>query len=90
MAVRAMSFVDDPSVFEIHGCHGCRRRVGHRRPANCRGEPRQVECQVPRRMRAGLRVRELHVARSRFDELMGARTSEDVLNRIFERFCIGK
>jgi len=35
-------------------------------------------------------LRELHTARSRFDELIGARTSEDVLNRIFERFCIGK
>ena len=35
-------------------------------------------------------LRELHTARSRFDELMGARTSDDVLNRIFERFCIGK
>jgi tRNA modification GTPase len=35
-------------------------------------------------------LRELHVARARFDELIGARTSDDVLNRIFERFCIGK
>ena len=35
-------------------------------------------------------LRELHAARSRFDELIGARTSDDVLNRIFERFCIGK
>jgi tRNA modification GTPase len=35
-------------------------------------------------------LQELHAARARFDELIGARTSEDVLNRIFERFCIGK
>jgi tRNA modification GTPase len=35
-------------------------------------------------------LRELHTARSRFDELIGARTSDDVLNRIFARFCIGK
>ncbi len=35
-------------------------------------------------------LRELHAARARFDELVGARTSEDVLKRIFERFCIGK
>jgi tRNA modification GTPase len=35
-------------------------------------------------------LRELHTARTRFDELVGARTSDDVLNRIFERFCIGK
>lgn len=35
-------------------------------------------------------LRELHGARSRFDELVGARTSDDVMKRIFERFCIGK
>jgi tRNA modification GTPase len=35
-------------------------------------------------------LHELHAARTRFDELIGVRTSEDVLNRIFERFCIGK
>jgi tRNA modification GTPase len=29
-------------------------------------------------------------ARERFDEIVGKRTSEDVLRHIFERFCIGK
>ena len=29
-------------------------------------------------------------ARARFDEVVGTRTSEDVLRHIFERFCIGK
>ena len=29
-------------------------------------------------------------ARLRFDEVVGARTSDDVLNHIFEKFCIGK
>ncbi len=35
-------------------------------------------------------LRDLHTARSSFDELFGARTSADVLERIFDRFCIGK
>jgi len=33
---------------------------------------------------------DLHAARSRFDEVVGVRTSDDVLNHIFEKFCIGK
>jgi tRNA modification GTPase len=33
---------------------------------------------------------DLQAARIRFDEIVGARSSEDVLARIFERFCIGK
>ncbi|MBI2188631.1 MAG: tRNA uridine-5-carboxymethylaminomethyl(34) synthesis GTPase MnmE [Acidobacteria bacterium] len=33
---------------------------------------------------------DLQAARARFDEIVGARTSEDVLQHIFERFCIGK
>ena len=33
---------------------------------------------------------DLQSARLRFDEIVGARTSEDVLAHIFERFCIGK
>jgi tRNA modification GTPase len=33
---------------------------------------------------------DLHAARARFDEVVGARTSDDVLNHIFEKFCIGK
>ena len=33
---------------------------------------------------------ELHAARARFDEVVGVRTSEDVLTHIFEKFCIGK
>lgn len=32
----------------------------------------------------------LQDARTRFDEIVGRRTSEDVLQAIFERFCIGK
>jgi tRNA modification GTPase len=35
-------------------------------------------------------LHDLHAARARFDELFGARTSADVLARIFDRFCIGK
>jgi tRNA modification GTPase len=35
-------------------------------------------------------LRDLHTARAAFDELFGARTPEDVLQRIFDRFCIGK
>ena len=35
-------------------------------------------------------LRDLHTARARFDGLFGARTSADVLARIFDRFCIGK
>lgn len=33
---------------------------------------------------------ELHAARRVFDELVGVRTPEDVLARVFERFCVGK
>jgi tRNA modification GTPase len=33
---------------------------------------------------------DLQAARARFDEIVGTRTSEDVLRHIFERFCIGK
>jgi tRNA modification GTPase len=33
---------------------------------------------------------DLQAARARLDEVVGARTSEDVLKHIFERFCIGK
>jgi tRNA modification GTPase len=33
---------------------------------------------------------DLHSARMRFDEVVGSRTSEDVLTHIFETFCIGK
>lgn len=33
---------------------------------------------------------DLQAARTRFDDIVGARTSEDVLRHIFERFCIGK
>jgi tRNA U34 5-carboxymethylaminomethyl modifying GTPase MnmE/TrmE len=33
---------------------------------------------------------DLQSARMRFDEVVGARTSDDVLNHIFEKFCIGK
>ena len=33
---------------------------------------------------------DLQAARTRLDEIVGLRTSEDVLRHIFERFCIGK
>jgi tRNA modification GTPase len=33
---------------------------------------------------------DLQAARTRFDEIVGTRTTEDVLRNIFERFCIGK
>jgi tRNA modification GTPase len=33
---------------------------------------------------------DLQTARSKFDELVGTRTSDDVLRHIFDRFCIGK
>ena len=33
---------------------------------------------------------DLHAARIRFDEVVGARSSDDVLAHIFEKFCIGK
>ena len=33
---------------------------------------------------------DLQSARTRLDEVVGRRTSEDVLRHIFERFCIGK
>lgn len=33
---------------------------------------------------------DLHAARTRFDEVVGARSSDDVLTHIFEKFCIGK
>ena len=33
---------------------------------------------------------DLQEARARFDEIVGTRTSEDVLRHIFEKFCIGK
>jgi tRNA U34 5-carboxymethylaminomethyl modifying GTPase MnmE/TrmE len=32
----------------------------------------------------------LQAAREKLDEIVGRRTSEDVLRHIFERFCIGK
>ena len=33
---------------------------------------------------------ELHDALDRFGEILGRRTTDDVLKHIFERFCIGK
>ena len=33
---------------------------------------------------------DLHDARAAFDEIVGTRTSDDLLRTIFERFCIGK
>ena len=33
---------------------------------------------------------DLQAARARFDEIVGARTSDDLLRHIFEKFCIGK
>jgi tRNA modification GTPase len=33
---------------------------------------------------------DLQAARARFDEVVGVRTSDDVLNHIFAKFCIGK
>ena len=33
---------------------------------------------------------DLQAARQRFDEIVGRRTTEDLLAHIFERFCIGK
>jgi len=33
---------------------------------------------------------DLQAARAHFDEIVGARTPDDVLRQIFERFCIGK
>ena len=33
---------------------------------------------------------DLQAARAHFDEVVGVRTSDDVLNHIFEKFCIGK
>jgi tRNA modification GTPase len=33
---------------------------------------------------------DLQAARARFDEIVGTRTTDDVLARIFERFCVGK
>jgi tRNA modification GTPase len=33
---------------------------------------------------------DLQAARARFDDLVGTRTSEDVLRHIFDSFCIGK
>ena len=33
---------------------------------------------------------DLQMARAAFDEIVGTRTSDDVLRHIFERFCIGK
>jgi len=33
---------------------------------------------------------DLHSARAAFDEILGRRTSEDVLQQIFQRFCVGK
>ena len=33
---------------------------------------------------------DLQAARARFDEVVGVRTSDDVLHHIFEKFCIGK
>jgi tRNA modification GTPase len=33
---------------------------------------------------------DLHEARARFDEVVGRRTTDDLLRSIFERFCIGK
>ena len=33
---------------------------------------------------------DFHEARRRLEEVTGARTSDDVLNAIFAKFCIGK
>jgi tRNA modification GTPase len=38
----------------------------------------------------GFVLADLQAARTRLDEIVGVRTSEDVLRHIFERFCIGK
>ena len=41
-------------------------------------------------MRFVMACRLMQAARGRLDEIVGVRTSEDVLTHIFERFCIGK
>lgn len=33
---------------------------------------------------------DLQSARKCFDEIVGTRTTDDILERVFERFCIGK
>ena len=33
---------------------------------------------------------DLQAARARFDEIVGTRTPDDVLQHIFQRFCVGK
>ena len=33
---------------------------------------------------------DLQAARARFEEIVGVRTTDDLLRHIFERFCIGK
>ena len=41
-------------------------------------------------MREEFLLTHLHAARGKLDEIVGQRTSDDVLRHIFEKFCIGK
>ena len=47
-------------------------------------------CSVETGIDADFILADLQAARARLDEVVGARTSDDLLQHIFERFCIGK
>jgi tRNA modification GTPase len=55
-----------------------RGALGHARDAASQGTPEEFV------------LSDLHEARNRLEEVTGARTPDDVLNAIFEKFCIGK
>ena len=59
--------------------------VGRARDAAARGRDAALEGVAEEFLLA-----DLHEARACFDEVTGARTPDDVLRLIFERFCIGK
>jgi tRNA modification GTPase len=58
--------------------HEARESLAHAREASVSATPEEFL------------LSDLQSARTRFDEVVGVRTSDDVLRHIFERFCIGK
>jgi tRNA modification GTPase len=70
-----------PSVSNLRHLKLMEEAVSHLRAAQV-----ALEARVPEEFV----LTDLQAARACFDEVVGQRTSADVLRRIFERFCIGK
>ena len=73
------------------GGHGeCARGATWRRCARAPRTPRRPRASSPRARAGELVAEELRAAQQALSEITGEFTTEDLLGRIFARFCIGK